>query len=179
MYKTKINLSTVLILGTGLTLALFSGCATSGPTVASHPDSAADYAGYKTFMMLRPATAANAAATPALVRAARQETEAAFAAKGLSKATDAYADLLVLVHGGVADKVEVQDWGLNYGRFGRGFAGRQEVSQSRQGSLFIDVFDAKTRELVWRGSVVAELDGTPTAAQVQAAVGAIVARYPH
>ena len=182
MLKTKLTVHSVLILSASLSLALFSGCATTGATIKSHPDSAVAYANYKTFMMLKPSglgTMNNPAATPARMRQVREETEAAFIAKGLTKSADAYADVLIHVHGGVAEKLDIQDWGLGYGRFGRGFAGRQEISQYKEGSLFIDVFDAKTRELIWRGAATAEIGEMPDAAKVKAAVDAIVARYPN
>lgn len=182
MTKTKLTVHSVLILGAGLSLALFSGCATAGPTVASHPDSAVAYSNYKTFQILKPSnwgTTGNDAATPTLVRQVRQETEAAFVAKGLEKSPDAYADLLILVHGGVAEKIDVQNWGLSYGRFARGFAGPQELTPYKEGALFIDVFDAKSRELIWRGSAKAEINDAPDPDKVKAAVETIVARYPN
>lgn len=182
--KIKSTLHSILVLGAGLSLALFSGCASTAPTVQSHPDSVVNYTNYKSFMMLRPSglgTLSNPAVTPALVRQVRQDTEAAFVAKGLVVASDAYADALILVHGGVADKIEVQDWGLTYGPIARsrGLGGRQELSSHKEGSLFIDVFDGKTRELIWRGSLVADVEKTPDLAQVKAAVESIVARYPN
>lgn len=177
--KTNRLVHTVISLGACVTLALFSGCATSAPKVSSHPDAAVSYAGYKSFMMLRPAPSRPGAdVTPTLIRQVRHDTERAFAAKGLAQ-SDTYADLLILVHGGVAEKLEVQDWNLSYGRFSRGFADRQELNHYKQGSLFIDVFDAKTREMVWRGSIVAEVDKMPEPERLTAAVDAIVARYPN
>jgi hypothetical protein len=176
----KSTITTILSLGACLSLALFSGCATTGPAVKSHPDATVPYANYKSFIMLRQTpTTGNPDVTPTLIRQVRQNTEAAFAAKGLVKSTDAYADLLVLVHGGLAEKLEVQDWGLTYGRFSRSFGGRQEFDQYKEGSLFIDVFDAKTREMIWRGSLVAEVDKIPEPERLKAAVDAIVARYPN
>lgn len=171
---------TVLSLGACVSLALFSGCATSAPKVNSHPDSKADYATYQSFMMLRPMPqAGNPDVTPELIRQVRENTEAAFIAQGLAKSSDAYADVLILVHGGLSEKLEVQEWGLTYGRFAPGFARRQELDVTKQGSLFIDVFDGKTREMIWRGSIVAEMDKAPEPARLKAAVDAIVARYPN
>jgi hypothetical protein len=172
-------MKSLFTLSVGLWLALLTGCATNAPTVTSHPDTSVTYANYRTFQMIRPTgvgTVGNSAVTPTLMRQVRQEVEAAFAARGLEKSPDAYADALVLVHGGVVEKLEIQDWGLGYTRFGRG---RQELSQHKEGSLFIDVFDARTRELIWRGSLVAEADQSPDPAKVKAAVDAIISRYPN
>jgi hypothetical protein len=117
-----------------------------------------------------------------LIRQMREEAEAAFVAKGLVKGPEAAADLLILVHGGLENKLEVKDSGFSYGRFGRGFAGsgwNYGLDQYKEGTVLIDVFDAKTRELVWRGSAVAEVSDTPKPENVKSAIDAIVARYPH
>jgi len=174
-----ISSRSLLIISASVALALFSGCATTQPTVATHPDTTITYANYKSFMVLRPSSLAprNAAATPAVVRQVRQDTEAALIAKGLVKST-AEADLLVLIHGGVSEKLEIDDQGLSYGRFGRGFGNRQELSQHKEGFLYIDLFDGKTRELIWRGSITAEVTDSPTPAQLKAAVETVIARYP-
>lgn len=172
------NIRSLLVISACASLALFSGCATATPQVNTRPDATVAYGDYKTFMMLKPSTMSaigNSAATPTLVREVRQEAEAAFLAKGLTKSTDAYADMLVLVHGGVAEKIDVQDYGLSYARFGR----RQEFNQYKEGSLFIDVFDGKSRELIWRGSITAEIGEIPEPAKVREAVSQIVARYPN
>lgn len=183
--KTNSRLTLALLLGACSSLALFSGCATtSAPTVVSHADPSVSYANYQTFSVVRPSamsTARNSVVTPMLARQMRDETAAAFAAKGLTKASDDYsADLLIVTHGGIDEKIDISDWGLSYGRFGRGgLGGRYDITQYKQGTLLVDVFDAKTKELVWRGSAVAEVDGGPNAEKVKAAVDAVVARYPN
>src|SRR5687768_18397869 len=103
MKKIQITVHSVLILGAAFSLALFSGCSTAAPTIASHPDSKVVYANYKSFQMLKPSglgTVRNPAATPTLVRQVREETEQAFVAKGLVKSPDSYADMFILIHGG-------------------------------------------------------------------------------
>lgn len=170
-----------VIFSAGLALVLFAGCTTTGPAISSHPDTGVNYSSYKSFMMLKPSGLApdrNAAITPMLVRELREEATQAFTAKGLAKSPDAYADALILVHGGLHDKLEVQELGLGYGRLGRGL-GHQELSSTTEGSLFVDVFDAKTRELVWRGSAVAEVSGMPKPDEIKSVLNSIIARYPN
>jgi len=179
--KTK-SLVPLLFLGAGLGLALFSGCATSGAKITSTPDPAVAYANYHSFMMLNPGglgVVRDPAVTPGLVRQVREQATRALIAKGLTKSTDGYADMLVLIHGSMQDKLDVKDWGLSYGRFGHGLGATQELNSYKQGALFVDVFDGKTRELVWRGSAVAEVDQMPTAQQIQGVVDSILARYPN
>lgn len=169
----------ILLLGAGLSLALLAGCATSAPAISSHPDTAVNYAQYKSFMMLKPAglaPARNPAITPSLVRELREEAATAFTAKGMIKSSNAYSDALILVHGGMQDKLEVQEWGLSYGRFGRG---RQELDAYKEGTIFVDVFDSQTRELIWRGSAVAQVSAMPESAQLKATIDSIIARYPN
>jgi Domain of unknown function (DUF4136) len=174
------KLPPVLFFSAALALALFAGCSTTAPAIKTHPDSAVDFSNYKSFLMLKPlgAPAKNPAITPSLVRDMREEVAAAFTEKGLGKSPDAYADVLILVHGGLQDKLEVNELGLGYGRYGRGL-GRQELDAYKEGSLYVDVFDAKSRELIWRGSAVAEVTDVPETAKLKETVHTIVSRYPN
>ena len=64
-------------------------------------------------------------------------------------------DLLVVFHLGVADKLQVTDWGYSYSPYYyRGaYGGRQiDVYQYQEGQLIIDLVDAKSKQLVWRGT---------------------------
>lgn len=180
--NSKSNLCTSLIVGATFFLALLSGCNTAAPTITSHADNTVNYAGYKSYMMLQPRglpPVGNPAATPQLIRELRQEAGRAFDAKGLYKSPDAYADVLIMVHGGLQDKMEVRDAAFSYGRLGHGFAGHQEIDTHTEGTLYVDVIDAKTRELIWRGSAMAEVTKLPDAAQLKSAVQSIIARYPN
>lgn len=175
----------ILTLGASLLVAILAGCATA-PTVTSHPDSSVNYSNYKTFAMMNTSSLSSAInnpnVSPALIRQVREETAAAFVAKGLTKAPTNSADLLVLVHGGLQEKIDITDWGLSYGRFGRGYAGlggQYGIDQYQEGKIMIEVFDAKTREFIWRGSVVGEVSDSPKPEQVKTAISAVVARYPN
>jgi hypothetical protein len=181
--KSKLTLRSLLPLSAAVWLALFSGCA-SGPTVRTDPDTSVKFENYTTFALIRPGriTPRDPEITPTLMRQTRDEVEAAFVAKGLTKVPHPSAELFILVHGGLEEKINVTDWGYSTGRFSRGFAGRggaYELNQYKEGTLLIDVIDAKTRELLWRGSAVAELSETPGAETVKNAVATIVSRYPN
>jgi hypothetical protein len=180
--KTKLN---SVFLAAGFSLALLAGCTTTGPAIQSHPDSVVAYDRYQTFALLRPTSLPapkHPAVSPSLIRHLRDDTESAFAAKGLTPVPAKEADLLIVVQGGLEQKLDVTDWGFSYGRFARGYAGtggRYDLNQYKEGTLLIDVFDAKTRDLVWRGSAVTEVGEMPTEAKLKSAIDAIVARYPN
>lgn len=160
----------------------FTGCAT-GPTIAVHPDPQANYANYHTFAIERSNPPSNPEVTPELVRQVNEAVTNAFVQQGLRPVEQGAADLLILVHGGIQERLDVTDWGFNYGRFHRwgytGFGGGPyQLQQYREGTLLIDVFDAHTRDLVWRGSAVNQIYGPPNIDRIRAAVTQIVSKFP-
>lgn len=164
-----------------LALAFFAGCNKESTKITSQPDPQVAYGNYTSFALIRPAITivkADSGVTPSLIREVRDRAEEALAKKNLKRA-NSNADLLVLVHGSVEEKIEIEQYGLGYGRFGRGFGSQYSVEQSRHGALMVDVFDSRTRELIWRGIAEADIDGNPNQAMVLAAVDAIVDRYPN
>jgi hypothetical protein len=105
------------------------------------------------------------------------------AAKGLVQ-NSASPDLLVVYHVDVQDRVQVTDWGYRYSDYYWGWGGREiDVYNYKEGTLIIDLIDAGTKNLVWRGAGQKALDeGNRTPEQVDATirkvVGAIMEKYP-
>jgi len=87
-------------------------------------------------------------------------------------------DLLVKYYLGTEDKVQVTDWGYRYSDYYWGHGGRQiDVTQYTEGTLVIDLVDAATKTLVWRGSATGSVDGRQrTPAELQERVNNIVAK---
>ena len=80
------------------------------------------------------------------------------AAKGLTK-VDAAAnpDVIVAYKAALTEDLEVN--GTGYGRYaGLGRNGTARVQRVYTGTLFIGMFDAETRGLVWRGTASRQLD---------------------
>lgn len=80
------------------------------------------------------------------------------AAKGFSLAvSEAAANVLVTYHIGEEEKLDINTFHSNFGYYpcwhcwGPGFNNDIWVSQYTQGKLVIDIVDAQTRKLVWRG----------------------------
>ncbi|MDB6061210.1 MAG: hypothetical protein JWM78_1313 [Verrucomicrobiaceae bacterium] len=79
-------------------------------------------------------------------------------AKGFTAtASEAQASVLVTYHIGEEEKLDINTFHSNFGYYpcwhcwGPGFDNDVWVSQYTQGKLVIDVVDAQTKKLVWRG----------------------------
>jgi hypothetical protein len=108
--------------------------------------------------------------------------------KGLTKVTDpASADLAVLVYAGVRERVNYSTVGMSYGGYwGYGGPGMQttQVVENRyaEGTLHIDMFDAKKKMLAWKGEATGALHqaNSPEERQAMAndVVSAILRSFP-
>jgi hypothetical protein len=165
-------------------LALLSGC--SSFNVNHDFDRNADFASYQTYDWIpQPASVTGAAALQRstlvderIKNAVNNELEA----KGM-RPEGANPDLLLAYHVGVEDRIDVTDWGYTYvGRY-PGWAGHDvDVYHYREGTLVLDIIDASSKKLVWRGSAQGTLDVDPTPEQrerkINEAVAEILSGYP-
>ena len=77
-----------------------------------------------------------------------------------------------------------RSYGYGYGRYGRPMGGYSEtrVSEYTQGTLIIDIVDAASNELVWRGSTEGRVREKKTPEErekrIRDAVAAILAEFP-
>lgn len=103
-------------------------------------------------------------------------------AKGMNKSNS--PDLLVSIFTKERERVDVYNtsfgygWGWNpwyYGGYG------SNISRSTEGTLFIDLIDAKTNDLVWQGMGTADLytgDMERKEERIREIVAKILAEYP-
>lgn len=114
--------------------------------------------------------------------------DATLAANGFGKVEKA-PDFLVGWHAGVSDQLDVNEinsyYGYGWGRWfpGGGVAYSQGyIAEYGEGTLIIDVVDAKSNDLVWRGRASTELRKLKTDADlektVSKAVGKILEEWP-
>ncbi len=109
--------------------------------------------------------------------------DAALGRRGYALASEA-PSFLVAAHIGRQDRVQVTDWGYSYPRYGGAWygAGDLDVYTYQEGSLVLDVIDAKTRELMWRGTATRVIDPGWTAEErdkiVAEAVEALLEHFP-
>jgi hypothetical protein len=116
----------------------------------------------------------------------RRVTEDVMAEKGLLPApAPPQTDLLLTYYFGASKEFEVnympyspyRPWGYGYwGGFGGGYT---EVRQYEKGTLVLDIVDARTRQLVWFGSITGEVRSTnPPSKRIQKTVTKLLKNFP-
>lgn len=174
-----------------LSLIVLAGCAT-GPQISSDSDPQADFASYRSYAFYSPlAVEPKGYSTPAsnaMKSAVRREMEA----RGY--VYDAAApDLLVNLNAYVSERQDVVSMPeVNYAYyysyranayFAMPFWGeRTSVHRYREGTLNVDLVDARAKRLVWEGVAVgrvARLKPADREQRINATIGEIFARYPH
>jgi hypothetical protein len=87
------------------------------------------------------------------------------AAKGWTPAPEGEADAEVLIHGSTKQRHNLNTFytGMGGGWGWRGFGGmgmasaNTSVSDYTEGTLLVDIYDTKTKQLIWRGTAVDEI----------------------
>ena len=111
--------------------------------------------------------------------------------KGMTQAASD-PDVYVVYHAGTQDKVDVTDYGYSYGGYGRyggvyggpygAGSGGISTYNYTEGTLIIDIYDASTEQLAWRGTGTGVLDENPSPDEltegINKAVAAILSQYP-
>lgn len=111
------------------------------------------------------------------------------AGKGLHAVdSEAQAALLVTYHIGEEEKLDISSFHSNFGYYpcwrcyGPGFDSDIWVNQYTEGKLIIDLIDAKTKQLVWRGSAARRVPNFKTPAErdayIRETVAAIFKKFP-
>jgi hypothetical protein len=146
----KLKFATVLLIA-----IVFTSC--TSVRVAVDYDRQADFSSYTSYAFYKPGIDQAEISTldkKRILRAINSE----LAAKGLNK--NESPDLLVSIFTKENQRVDVYNnyygWGWGWNPYWYGGWG-SSVSTSTEGSLFIDLIDAKTNELVWQGLGTAQL----------------------
>ncbi|CAM3579333.1 DUF4136 domain-containing protein [Zobellia roscoffensis] len=108
--------------------------------------------------------------------------------RGFSKSEN--PDILVSIFTKEKEQVDIYNnywgggwgWGWNPYYWGPGWGGGNNVSTRTEGSLYIDLIDSKSKELVWQGKGVGNLTTTGNIAKkeerIQEFVSEILMQYP-
>ena len=172
-------------------LILFLGSCTS-VRVLSDYDKNANFSTYKSYAFYK--TGIDKAQISDLdKKRILRAIETEMSTRGFSKSES--PDILVSIFTKESEQVDVYNnywggggfgWGWNpyfYGGFGPGWGwGGSNVSTRTQGSLYIDLIDAKNKELVWQGKGVGTLGNTKNMekkeARIREFVAEILMQYP-
>lgn len=164
-----------------LLLFAFTSCTTV--RVATDYDRQADFATYKAYAFYKPGVD-KAEISDLDKKRILRAIDAELSAKGLNKSES--PDILVSIFTKERERINVYNnnfgwgWGWNPWWYG-GYYG-SSVSRSTEGSLFIDLIDAKTNELVWQGVGSARLitggDIDKKEERIREIVREIISRYP-
>ncbi|WP_186332356.1 DUF4136 domain-containing protein [Bordetella genomosp. 13] len=177
------------ILATAGACGLLAACA-SGPSIRSDYDRTADFGRYRTFgFMAQPDTdkpAYGAQLAERLKSAARGQMEM----RGYAYAVQD-PDLLVNISAKVEEKTvgsagpaaPLPTWGYRTGFYTSwpGHPWDGQALQYSEGTLNIDVVDARRKQLVWEGASVGPVGDTalaPSPEEISQAVARIYAKYP-
>ncbi len=176
-------------LRTLLTLALCA-CA-SGWTVHTDHDPAADFSTYERFSWLpRPVemTGEPRVDNPLLHTRVRFAVEQELASKGYKKILEGTPDFYIGYHLSLTTKLDARTTDAHYGYGPGGPWGRMGTPETRyfeyeEGTLILDVVDARLEKLVWRGSGqqrIGEPSTTPEESErrVREAVAEVLKYFP-
>jgi len=143
--------------------AMLNGCSTL--SVNYDYDNTIDFKQYKTYAWIPVAQGAPGNARTAVERNSlldqriRSAVDLQMSDRGFQPSES--PDLHVVYHIGLEDKVQVTDWGYRYSDYYWGYGGRQiDVYNYKEGTLIVDVIEAESHNLIWRGSGTGVVDQT-------------------
>ncbi len=170
-------------------MGLLAACSTV--TVTTDYDRSVSFAKYRTYRVAPPARGQTLG--PVSEAALRASLRRELSMRGIAEVTTGKADLAIVRHVFLKEKVSVNqytDWGYGYGGgwpYGYGYYGMWagaprtfvNVSQYTEGTLVLDFVDTRTQRLVFRGIGKAVVGGPQSNARnIDEAVAKIVAAFP-
>ena len=171
---------------------LLAACS-NAPIVRSDYDPRADFAAYRTFAFMEPLGTDRAGYTTLLTERLKRAAVLQMEARGYALAQK-NPDLLINFQTNVQSRTQYMGpppmmWGGGFGfGYGAGFYGGwpgyafgPDVIQYNEGTMKVDLIDARRNQLVWEGvgtSIVGDAQQTATDAMVQNMMSSIFARYP-
>ena len=167
--------------------SLLSACA-SGPSIRSDYDHGADFANYHSFGFMSPLGTDKAGYSSLLTERLKTATRSQMEMRGYTYSETA-PDLLVNFNAKLQQKTEVTPappvpyYGYRAGFYGGwpGYGWGNDVYQYNEGTLNIDLIDAKRKQLVWEGISTGIIDNVGAASSspnVDNSVAQIFSRYP-
>ena len=144
----------------GFALMMIIANATFAQDVRTDYDKKTDFAQYKTFMWIKEPKTAD----PLMRQRVIDEINTALAGRGLKLVTSD-ADLSIAAHTATKEERSLNTFYNGFGggwRWGGGFgSATTTVNNYEIGTLVVDIFDAKTKDAVWRGTSSKTLSDNP------------------
>lgn len=178
------------MLASGSMVTILAACASS-PAIKSDYDHQADFSRYRTFGYMSPLGTDKAGYSTLLTERLKDATRGQMEMRGYMYDA-ANPDLLVNFNGKLQQKIQVTEappppmgpyYGYRSGFYGGwpGYGWGDTVYQYTEGTLNIDLVDARRKQMVWEGVAVGEVQNPDTATSSQnidKAVAGIFAKYP-
>jgi uncharacterized protein DUF4136 len=179
----------ITLLSGACVICVLAACETV--SVTTDYDHSASFGKYKTYTLAPPSRGQTM--SPSSEAALRDALRTGLVARGISEAPGKKADLDVVRHVFVQEKISVQqytNWGYGFHGgwpYGYGYYSMwpgapvtyTDVNQYHEGTMILDFVDAHTKKLVFRGVGKAVVGGPESnAGKIRDAVAKIVAAYP-
>jgi len=166
-------------------IPLFMGCA-STMTISSDYERETDFSGYHTYAWLPiPEQKDPRLNSEILHSRITNAVEKTLSNRGFARQVSETPDFRIGYHVALRDKLSVGFVNDYYGYDHRGFSGNSSYSfatEYEEGTLILDIVDAKTNRLIWRGSASAEVSPSDSAKtrekRINEAVQRILSNYP-
>jgi len=136
----------------GVMLVVLAAC--SSVSVKHDYDTETDFSKYRNYAWMdREIPGDELAKNPLIKKRVQVAVDATLASKGYTLTEFEKADFVVVIHAGIKERMRIQDWGRYgwYDPWWGPYGGRVDVSYYEEGTLVVDIIDAKAKELVWRG----------------------------
>ncbi|MBO9353474.1 DUF4136 domain-containing protein [Bordetella petrii] len=169
--------------------SLLSACA-SGPSIRSDYDHGADFAQYRSFGFMSPLGTDKAGYSSLLTERLKTATRSQMEMRGYTY-TEQAPDLLINFNAKLQQKTDVTPappppmpyYGYRAGFYGGwpGYGWGNDVYQYTEGTLNIDLIDAKRKQLVWEGvsaGIINNVAEATSTRNVENSVAQIFSRYP-
>lgn len=180
--------TSIRLLFATVALGFLAACSNT-PIVRSDYDPRADFASYRTFAFLEPLGTDRAGYTTLLTERLKRAATLQMESRGyVYREKD--PDLLINFQTNVQSRTEyispppmMWGYGYGYGFYGGwpGYAFGPDVIQYNEGTMKVDLIDAKRKQMVWEGSGTSILNNpeqTISDAAIQNMIASIFARYP-
>jgi hypothetical protein len=176
-----VSMNTIKIISVfGLALLFFS-C--SSIKVMTDYDRQADFTKYKTYQWFDAkdkAAKAGEMSNTLTAKRIHRAVETELGAKGYDQVS-LDPDFYVIFHTEVKDRVDVDEYGYTYGPWARpvpGYRREIDVNYYQEGTLILDIIDADSKELAWRGWGTGVVDPQSAEKKINEAAKKILANFP-